>query len=227
MACRARGARRGGPMKKALTILTAVLMIAAVAAIAADGQTAPKKLKVFISVDMEGVAGLIHWDETSEGGADYSAVPQAHDGGGQRGHRRRARRGGGRDRRPGRPRQRPEHPARPAPSRGPAHPRVEQPAEHDGGHRQDVRRGRLRRIPRPGGHAGRRPQTYDEPVALRRRPQRRAHARGRLERRDRRLTSTSRSSSSPATRPSAGRSRRSSGRSRPPPSRTPWAPPPR
>lgn len=58
-------------MKKALTVLTAVLMIAAVAAIAADGQTAPKKLKVFISVDMEGVGGLIHWDETSEGGADY------------------------------------------------------------------------------------------------------------------------------------------------------------
>jgi len=55
-------------MKKALTILAAVLMIAA---IAAAGQTAPKKLKVFISVDMEGVAGLIHWDETSEGGADY------------------------------------------------------------------------------------------------------------------------------------------------------------
>jgi len=55
-------------MKKALTILVAVLLIAAVAA---AGQTAPKKLKVFISVDMEGVAGLIHWDETSEGGADY------------------------------------------------------------------------------------------------------------------------------------------------------------
>ena len=55
-------------MKKALTILAVVLFVAAVAA---AGQTAPKKLKVFISVDMEGVAGLIHWDETSEGGADY------------------------------------------------------------------------------------------------------------------------------------------------------------
>lgn len=55
-------------MKKTLTILTAVLMIAV---FAAAGQTAPKKLKVFISVDMEGVSGLIHWDETSEGGADY------------------------------------------------------------------------------------------------------------------------------------------------------------
>lgn len=56
-------------MKKRMTILAAVLMIAAVAA---AGQTAPKKLKVFISVDMEGISGLIHWDETSEGGADYS-----------------------------------------------------------------------------------------------------------------------------------------------------------
>jgi len=55
-------------MKKALTILVAVLLIAAVAA---AGQTPAKKLKVFISVDMEGISGLIHWDETSEGGADY------------------------------------------------------------------------------------------------------------------------------------------------------------
>jgi D-amino peptidase len=55
-------------MKKALTILVAVLMIAAVAA---AGQTPARKLKVFISVDMEGISGLIHWDETSEGGADY------------------------------------------------------------------------------------------------------------------------------------------------------------
>ena len=54
-------------MKKALTILTVVLMIAAVAA----AQTPAKKIKVFISVDMEGISGLIHWDETSEGGADY------------------------------------------------------------------------------------------------------------------------------------------------------------
>ena len=39
--------------------------------LAVAGQAPGKKLKVFISVDMEGVAGLIHWDETSEGGADY------------------------------------------------------------------------------------------------------------------------------------------------------------
>jgi len=55
-------------MKKALSIVAAILLVAA---LAAYGQQPAKKLKVFISVDMEGVAGLIHWDETSEGGADY------------------------------------------------------------------------------------------------------------------------------------------------------------
>jgi len=55
-------------MKKALSILTVVMVVAA---LAAAGEQPAKKLKVFISVDMEGVAGLIHWDETSEGGADY------------------------------------------------------------------------------------------------------------------------------------------------------------
>lgn len=56
-------------MKRSLTVLLAVLLAAALAF--AGGQAPAKKLKVFISVDMEGVAGLIHWDETSEGGADY------------------------------------------------------------------------------------------------------------------------------------------------------------
>jgi hypothetical protein len=55
-------------MKKALSILAVVLLVAA---LAAAGQQPAKKLKVFISVDMEGIAGLIHWDETGEGGADY------------------------------------------------------------------------------------------------------------------------------------------------------------
>jgi len=60
--------RKGGTVKKALSLLAAVLFAAA---LAASGQAPAKKLKVFISVDMEGVAGLVHWDETSEGGADY------------------------------------------------------------------------------------------------------------------------------------------------------------
>jgi len=55
-------------VKKTLSIAAAVLLVAA---LAAGGQPQGPKLKVFISVDMEGVAGLIHWDETREGGADY------------------------------------------------------------------------------------------------------------------------------------------------------------
>jgi D-amino peptidase len=55
-------------MKKKYAVFAAVLLVAI---IAAYGQQPAKKLKVFISVDMEGVSGLIHWDETSQGGADY------------------------------------------------------------------------------------------------------------------------------------------------------------
>jgi D-amino peptidase len=57
-------------MKKTLSIL-AVVVFVAVLAVAALGQAPAKKLKVFISVDMEGVSGLIAWDETSQGGPDY------------------------------------------------------------------------------------------------------------------------------------------------------------
>ena len=55
-------------MKRTLSILAVVLFVTAIAAYA---QTPAKKLKVFISVDMEGVAGLINWDETEQGGPDY------------------------------------------------------------------------------------------------------------------------------------------------------------
>jgi D-amino peptidase len=54
-------------MRKAITVFAAVLLVAALAA----GQPPAKKLKVFISVDMEGVSGLINWDETGPGGPDY------------------------------------------------------------------------------------------------------------------------------------------------------------
>jgi D-amino peptidase len=54
-------------MKKALSIVAVIFFVAALAA----AQQPAKKLKVFISVDMEGISGLIHWDETEEGGADY------------------------------------------------------------------------------------------------------------------------------------------------------------
>ncbi len=35
------------------------------------GEEARKGLRVFISVDMEGVSGVIHWDDVSETGRDY------------------------------------------------------------------------------------------------------------------------------------------------------------
>ena len=55
-------------MKKFYTVLAAVLLTAA---LVVAGQKPAEKLKVFISVDMEGVSGLIHWDETGAGGPDY------------------------------------------------------------------------------------------------------------------------------------------------------------
>jgi D-amino peptidase len=55
-------------MKRSLAILAAVLFVTA---LVSAGQQPAKKLKVFISVDMEGISGLINWDETSQGGPDY------------------------------------------------------------------------------------------------------------------------------------------------------------
>jgi D-amino peptidase len=55
-------------MKKTLAIIAAVALAAT---LATAGQQSAKKLKVFISVDMEGVSGLINWDETAQGGPDY------------------------------------------------------------------------------------------------------------------------------------------------------------
>ena len=55
-------------MKRTLSILAAVSLVTA---LAVAGQSPAKKLKVFISVDMEGVTGLIHWDETGPDGPDY------------------------------------------------------------------------------------------------------------------------------------------------------------
>ena len=54
-------------MKKTLSIVAVIFLVAALA----GAQQPAKKLKVFISVDMEGISGLINWDETSQGGPDY------------------------------------------------------------------------------------------------------------------------------------------------------------
>jgi D-amino peptidase len=59
---------KGGSMKKELAIIFLALLVFWTAA---QAQPAPKSLKVFISVDMEGICGVINWDETSQGGPDY------------------------------------------------------------------------------------------------------------------------------------------------------------
>lgn len=53
-------------MKKILSIC----VFACVINLAALNQTTPIK-KVFISVDMEGIAGVVHWEEVSRNGKDY------------------------------------------------------------------------------------------------------------------------------------------------------------
>ena len=59
-------------MKRRTAVLAALAFVLAFgsAAVPAAMET-PKKLKVFISVDMEGVAGVIHWDDVDRGGQDY------------------------------------------------------------------------------------------------------------------------------------------------------------
>ncbi len=53
-------------MKKIVSVLGALLVFATVAqAQTGDG------LKVFISVDMEGITGVVHWEETGRDGKDY------------------------------------------------------------------------------------------------------------------------------------------------------------
>ncbi len=58
-------------MKKTQILLAAVALLASVSLSALAAGSAPPKLKVFISVDMEGISGLINWDETDNRGPDY------------------------------------------------------------------------------------------------------------------------------------------------------------
>jgi D-amino peptidase len=59
---------KGGSMKKEMAIIFLSLLVFG---IIAQAQPAAKGLKVFISVDLEGICGVINWDETSQGGPDY------------------------------------------------------------------------------------------------------------------------------------------------------------
>jgi D-amino peptidase len=57
-------------MKK--TLVSGLTLLTLVIAGWAAGQTPPAKgLKVFISVDMEGISGVVNWDDVTVGGTDY------------------------------------------------------------------------------------------------------------------------------------------------------------
>ncbi len=56
-------------MKKIGIVFLLVLFVLAGAA--SSGQAPAKALKVFISVDMEGVSGVVNWDDVTVGGTDY------------------------------------------------------------------------------------------------------------------------------------------------------------
>lgn len=56
-------------MKKKLLILSVVGFLLC---LSMQAQIIQKGLKVFISVDMEGVCGVIHWEDVSRNGKDYS-----------------------------------------------------------------------------------------------------------------------------------------------------------
>jgi len=58
----------GGMMKKGIIVLSVIFLLAG---ISVQAQPAAKGLKVFISVDLEGICGVINWDETGQGGPDY------------------------------------------------------------------------------------------------------------------------------------------------------------
>src|SRR5262245_65692131 len=56
------------PMKTLFLILAACLIICTVGAV---GEAQPKKLKIFISVDMEGIAGVVTGDQLGPTGFEY------------------------------------------------------------------------------------------------------------------------------------------------------------
>lgn len=57
--------------RKIWGLLALAAVLAAGSAPAPAAMEAPKNLKVFISIDMEGVAGVIHWEDVSRSGQDY------------------------------------------------------------------------------------------------------------------------------------------------------------
>jgi D-amino peptidase len=58
-------------MKKSIAWLILIPVLTLSAAAAAAPQTPAKGLKIFISVDMEGISGVVNWDDVTVGGNDY------------------------------------------------------------------------------------------------------------------------------------------------------------
>lgn len=56
--------------RRSILVLFVVFLLAPV--VLSDSSASQEKLKVFISVDMEGVAGIVHSDQTSSSGKDYN-----------------------------------------------------------------------------------------------------------------------------------------------------------
>jgi D-amino peptidase len=59
----------GGPVNKKTLALIVIVFVFVIPA--AAGQSPAKGLKVFISVDIEGICGVVNWDETDQSGPDY------------------------------------------------------------------------------------------------------------------------------------------------------------
>jgi D-amino peptidase len=60
-------------MKKSFVLAGAIALLAAVSAFSSPQQKPRAPFKVFISVDMEGISGIVHGDQTTPGTAEYAA----------------------------------------------------------------------------------------------------------------------------------------------------------
>jgi len=58
-------------MKKSVSVILSLIFFLWITPTIQASQASEKELKVFISVDMEGVCGVIHWEEVSRNGKDY------------------------------------------------------------------------------------------------------------------------------------------------------------
>ena len=129
----------------------AALVFAGAWSVAAMGdQGQPPRLKVLISVDMEGVAGAVTGEQLGPTGFEYRPISRVHDAGSAGGRQRGARRRRDGDRRRRRTRQRAEPAHRSVSHECPRHQVVAAPPGHGCGRGRQRRRAHLHRVSR--GH---------------------------------------------------------------------------